>query len=62
MKRLEPSAENTSETVELKNAKHTDGLIIPQNGSASVFVWNGAFADGSMSMKPLSENYKIQVK
>lgn len=58
--RLEPSAANTSETVQLTDDNNKDGVTIPQNGFVKVFVWNGAFVDGSMKMVPLSEVKKIE--
>lgn len=59
-KRLEPSAANTAETVEFTDDNHINGLTIPQNGSVKIFVWNGAFVDGSMNMKPLSNVMEIK--
>lgn len=59
-KRLEPSAANTTEMVDFKDENHTEGVTIPQNGTAKIFVWNGAFVDGSMNMKPLSKVYEIK--
>ncbi len=58
-KRLEPSAANTTEIVDFKDENHTEGVTIPQVGIAKVFVWNGAFVDGSMNMKPLSKAISI---
>lgn len=60
MKRLEPSGAGTSEEVLFTDDTHPLGMNIPQGGYAKVFVWNGAFIDGSMTMKPLSECLKIQ--
>ena len=60
MKRLEPSAAGACETVELTDEERENGLSIPDGGKAAVFVWNGAFVDGSMDMKPLSEKYEIK--
>lgn len=52
-KRLEPAGADTSETVDFTNESYS--IQIPNNGEIRVFVWNGAFADGSMNMEPLSE-------
>lgn len=59
MKRLEPSDADTVETVEFTDEYHSGGLAIPENGNAYVFVWNGAFVDNSMNMKPLSKKYNL---
>lgn len=59
-KRLEPSATNTSETVEFTDDNHINGLTIPKDGSVKIFVWNGAFVDGSMKLKPLSKVMEIR--
>lgn len=60
-KRLEPSAAGTAEIVELTNDGHSDGLKLSDNGNASVYVWNGAFVDGSISMKPIAAAYKVSM-
>lgn len=50
-KRLEPSSAASSETVDFSQ----DSIVCPEDGEVRVFVWDGAFIDNTMTMRPLSE-------
>lgn len=52
-KRLEPAFAGSSEVVSF------DKLRIEDGQKAKVFVWNGAFQDGTMNMNALSDVYPI---